>query len=312
MEITVVIQSIIIISLMILIGAIISRSFKFNEDTRGVFISLIVNVGMPCIILSSIFNVEMTGKKFQMLILVFCSSIIINLLGIGIGWMLANIFYKESRKKKEIALLSGLGNTGFIGIPLCAVLLGPEGALYAAIFDAGVDFTIWTFGVLILQKNKDFAIETFKSMINVPIIAIVVGLIISYFQYSPPALVINLVNQLAAIAAPLAMFYLGILVMSLRGSAVKKSESKVWLPITSKLIVLPILVSILVTFITFDLIIIQVLIIQSMMPTLTLATILFAKYSADEEIGAVTTVLSTLLALFTIPLLIYLVNLFIL
>ncbi|MFJ7936701.1 AEC family transporter [Sporosarcina sp. NPDC096371] len=312
MEISVVVQSIVIISFMIIIGAFLSKSFTFNEDTRSVFISLIVNVAMPCIILSSIFNVEMNDNTFTMIILVFCLSILINLAGIGLGWLLSVIFYRKSTKKRELALLSGLGNTGFIGIPLCAVLLGPEGALYAAIFDAGVDFTIWTVGVLMLQKKRSFGIQTFKSMINIPIIAIVVGLTVSYFHYSPPSIMISLVDQLAALAAPLAMFYIGILVMTLKGSKVKESGTKVWLPITVKLLLLPGVVAILITFLHLDLAIVQTVLIQSMMPTLTLASILFAKYSADEDIGAITTVLSTVLALLTIPLMIYLVNVFVL
>ncbi|WP_391117647.1 AEC family transporter [Psychrobacillus sp. L3] len=312
MEITQVIQSITIISIMITIGAIISKTFRINEDTRKVFISIIVNVAMPCIILSSIFHVEMNEKRFKMIMLVFCLSVIINIIGIGLGWVFSGVFYRSSTNRKELALLSGLGNTGFIGIPLCAVLLGPEGALYAAIFDAGVDFTIWTLGVFMLQNKKSFSIQTFKSMINIPIIAIIGGLVISYVQFKPPTLIIDLVDQLSKLAAPLAMFYIGILVMTLQRSKVKSSRTKIWLPITTKLLILPGIVALIILYIKLPLSIVQVILIQSMMPTLTLASILFAKYYADEDIGAITTVVSTLVALLTIPFMIFLMNIFVL
>ncbi|WP_342514575.1 AEC family transporter [Sporosarcina sp. FSL K6-1522] len=310
MELSIVIQSIAIISFMIVIGAVLSKSFQFNDDTRGVFISLIVNIAMPSIILSSIFNVKMDNDTFRTIILVFFVSILINVVGIGLGWVLSFIFYKKSKKHAELALLAGLGNTGFIGIPLCAVLIGPEGALYAAIFDAGVDFTIWTVGVLILQKNRSIELDTFKSMINIPLISIFVGLIVSYFHYSPPTLIINLVDQLAALAAPLAMFYIGILVMSIKFSRVKDNGLKVWIPISVKLLMLPALVAVLIGYFQLDMTIVQTVLIQSMMPTLTLASILFAKYSADEDMGAITTVLSTILALLTIPVMIYVLTYF--
>ncbi|OKL37869.1 AEC family transporter [Domibacillus mangrovi] len=312
MELNVVIQSIVIISLMIMIGAILSRTYHFNEDTRSVFISIIVNVAMPCIILSSIFHVEMNENTFKMIVFVFCLSILINAAGIGLGWLLSAVFYRHSTNNRELALLSGLGNTGFIGIPLCAVLFGPEGALYAAIFDAGVDFTIWTLGALMLQRNKLFDFRTVKSMINMPIIAIIGGLVIAYFHIKPPFLIINLVDQLAALAAPLAMFYIGMLVMTLKGTKVKECGSKVWLPLTTKLFILPALVALLMIFLKPEQTIAQTILVQSMMPTLTLASILFAKYSADEDIGAITTVLSTLFALLTIPIMIYLVNIYVL
>ena len=247
MEISIIIQSILVISLMVIIGAVVSRTFPLNGDTRSMLISLIVNVGMPCIILSSIFKVDIDEKMFKTILIVLVISVLINLLGISLGWLFASIFYKGSDNIRELSLLSGLGNTGFIGIPLCAVLFGAEGALYAAIFDAGVDITVWTIGVVMLQKKvKIFSWNTFRQIINIPVIAIVLGMTISYFQLKPPFIIESLVDQLAGIAAPLAMFYIGILIMTLKGGKVKNSRT-VWLPLTVKLILLPLLVALAVS-----------------------------------------------------------------
>ncbi|WP_432357056.1 AEC family transporter [Sporosarcina sp. UB5] len=309
-------HSIGIITLMITIGVILSRTFHFNEDTRNVFVSLIVNVGMPCIILSSILQVEIDGDLLQKILLVFILSIGINVLGIGIGYLFAVVFHKNVDRAKELAILSGLGNTGFIGIPLCAVLLGPEGALYAAMFDAGVDFTIWTVGALMLQKDRQIGLGMLRTMINPPIIAIIVGVSMALFNYRPPFLIQDLFDRLAAIAAPLAMFYIGIMMMNLfqtksvRG--LQRSRSTLWLPMTVKLILLPIFAVLIGKTLSLNLVMQQTLLIQAAMPTLTLSSILFAKYSADEEMGVITTIVSTLAALLTIPVMIYLLNLLVL
>lgn len=311
MEISIVFQSIVLIALMIFIGALLSKTFPFNDDTRKMFISLIVNVAMPSIILSSIFKVEMNQDIFKMIIIVFLISILINLTGIGLGSLLVGVFYKDSRKKSEVALLSGLGNTGFIGIPLCAVLLGPEGALFAAIFDAGVDFTIWTVGVFILQKDKKFTLGTLKAMVNIPTAAIVLGLTVAYFNIKAPVLFVQLTDQFATLAAPLAMFYIGVLIMTIQGAKVRQFRFKIWLPTIVKLVFLPLLTGVIIYSMNVEQLIKQTVLIQSMMPTLTLASILFAKYSADEDLGAITIVLSTIVALFTIPMMIYFMDLFI-
>ncbi|WP_206677961.1 hypothetical protein, partial [Salmonella enterica] len=79
----------------------------------------------------------------------------------------------------------------------------------AAIFDAGVDFTIWTVGVYIIQDNKKFNWRTLKQMINIPLIAIVVGLLSAAFSIQPPKIIIDVADSLAAFAVPLAMFYIG-------------------------------------------------------------------------------------------------------
>lgn len=98
--------------------------------------------------------------------------------------------------------------------------------------------------------------------------------------------------------------------MSIKFSRVKDNGLKVWIPISVKLLMLPALVAVLIGYFQLDMTIVQTVLIQSMMPTLTLASILFAKYSADEDMGAITTVLSTILALLTIPVMIYVLTYF--
>ncbi len=306
MEFSTVFESILMIAIMIVLGALLSRTFPFNSDTRKMFVSIIVNVAMPCIILSSIFKMDIDAGIFKKVLIVFGLSIIINLLGIGLGWLLAVL--GKMRHSREIAILSGLGNTGFIGIPLCAALLGPEGALLAAIFDAGVDVVIWTAGALMLQKNEGFAFRNLRSLINIPTAAIVAGLVIAYFNLKPPELIIRVTDSLAALATPLAMFYIGVLIMTLQPAKVRATGTQVGIPLLVKLIVMPLAVGLTVHWFPFDAVMMHALLIQSMMPTLTLASILFAKYSANEEMGALTTVLSTIVSLATIPMMLYLVT----
>lgn len=273
------------------------------------FISLIVNIAMPCMILSSIFKVDLHKGVFHSIAIVFGLSILINLIGIGLGWGLSILFKGDSTKKRELAILSGLGNTGFIGIPLCATLIGPIGALYAAIFDAGVDVVIWTVGVILLQKNRRFSFHTLKAMINFPTAAIVAGLTVAYFNVKPPSMIIHLTGQLSGLATPLAMFYIGMLISTLKRDKVRDKGNQLWIPLTVKLILLPLSVAVFIHFFDLNGKMIQTLLVQSMMPTITLASILFAKYSADEEMGALTTIISTIISLSTIPLMLYLINL---
>lgn len=308
MDMGAVFQTITLIGIFILIGALLTRTFPFNEDTRSLFISLIVNAAIPAIILSSIFNVEMSPERFKTIIFIFLIAVGINLFGMGLGYGLTVIFNRDSKRKSELAIVSGLGNTGFIGIPLCAVLFGPEGALYAAIFDAGVDFTIWTVGVFLLQEEKKFRFRMLKEMLNLPMMAIIFGLSAAFFQVKPPVLFIELFDYLAALAAPLAMFYIGTIMMNASRARVGRIARHLWVPIIVKLFIVPLSVAFVVLFIQMEVVVIQTILIQSMMPTITLASILFAMFQADEELGAVATVVSTLISLVTIPLMIYIVN----
>lgn len=308
MEFSVVFESIILIGLMILIGVALANFTPINDHTKKLYTMIIVNVAMPCIILSSIFKVEIDQEILKNIVIVFIFSLLINILGIAVGWFGASFSKKYKPYRREIALLSGLGNTGFIGIPLCATILGPEGALYAAIFDAGVDLVIWTVGVMILQKSTSFSFSTLKTMVNIPTIAIVLGLCFAFVNFRPPELFVNLSNHLAALASPLAMFYIGLLIRSIKKEQFIESRNKVSFPTIIKLVGLPLIVFVLLQVIDMDLTISQTILIQAMMPVLTLASILFTKYGANDKYGAITTVTSTIISLISIPVLIYLLT----
>lgn len=310
MEISAVFHSISLIAILIIIGAIAARFFLFNNDSKQLFIILITNVGMPAIILSSIFNVEIDSNKFKTMMLIFLASIIINLIGLTLGFLATHIFKRNSKRKVEVAILSAFGNTGFIGIPLCTVLFGPEGALYAAIFDAGVDFTIWTVGVYFLQKERSFNIKLLRGMINIPLLAIIIGLIIAAIGIEMPVIIIDLADMLAAFAVPLAMFFIGSIVSNFQQSHMNITYFEIVIPIAIKLIVLPIIVILTLINTTLPELIIYILIIQSLMPALTLSSILFAKYSKDDKFGALITIATTVLSLLIIPIMLYFVNAF--
>ena len=70
--------------------------------------------------------------------------------------LLAYLFGFRSLKARKMAILAGIGNTGFIGIPLCAQIFGPTGGLLAAIFDAGLDVVVFTLVIMFLQQGEKF------------------------------------------------------------------------------------------------------------------------------------------------------------
>lgn len=307
MDIAVVYQSIFLIALLIILGAITAREYRLNRDTRQMYMTLIIKVAMPSIILSSIFKVDIDDKIIKILAIIFFISILINLFGLALGFVISTIFRLHT-KRIEITILSAFGNTGFIGIPLCAVLFGPEGALYAAIFDAGVDFTIWTFGVFIIQRNRSFTFKTFKGMINIPLLAIIIGLLIALFKIPLPEILLDLSDSLASFAVPLAMFYIGATMNQYKSFSKNISYIELIIPVLVKLVILPLLVVTFVIYFKLNELISYILIVQSMMPALTLSSILFAKHARDENFGAFVTVLSTAMSLLTIPVILYLLN----
>ncbi len=301
MEMNTLIQSILVMAAIIGIGAAIGCRQPLAADSRQLLITIIVNVAMPCIILDGVFQTPIDDRLMLQIFAIFAVSVLLNCLGILIGWLGARTLPLSAKKRRELAILSGLGNTGFIGLPLCAALFGPKGAVLAAVFDAGLDFVMWTVAVMMLQEKGTFSLKGLKAMVNIPMIAIVVGLGFAMSGLTPPEPVKQLAAALARLASPLAMLYIGMLLPLLLRSKPQVSLPLLGVPITFKLFVLPLSAALLLSVLHVDAEITRVAVVQVAMPTVAMASILFARYAADEEMGAMTTVFSTLLALLTIP-----------
>jgi malate permease and related proteins len=301
MEMNTLLQSILLMAVIIGIGAVIGYRQPLAADSRQLMITIIVNVAMPCIILDGVFQTPIDDRLMLQIFVIFTVSVLLNCLGILIGWLGARTLPLSAKKRRELAILSGLGNTGFIGLPLCAALFGPKGALLAAVFDAGLDFVMWTVAVMMLQEKGAFSLKGLKAMVNIPMMAIVVGLASAMTGLTPPEPVKQLAGTLAKLASPLAMMYIGMLLPLLLRNKPQVSLPLLGVPITFKLFVFPLSAALLLSVLHVDAEITRVAVVQVAMPTLAMASILFARYAADEEMGAMTTVFSTLLALLTIP-----------
>lgn len=301
MEMAPVLSSILVMGVIVGIGAIIGKKLPLTADSRKLMIMLIVNVAMPCIILDGIFQLPIDRALLTQIFVIFAIAILFTCIGILLGWIGAKACKVPDKEARQLAILSGCGNTGFIGLPLCAALFGAKGALLAAVFDAGLDFTIWTVGVMLLQEKRKLTLSGLKELVNIPMFAIAGGLLIAVLGLEPPVIVKQLTGSLAKLASPLAMIYIGMLIPVLLHNKKRVTLPMLGLPLAMKLIVFPLVTASLLFFFAIDQELAHVTLIQTAMPTIAMASILFARYAADEEMGAMTTVFSTLLGLLTIP-----------
>lgn len=309
MEITTVLSSVGIMAIIIVIGTVIGKVYLVTDESKKLLVLIIINIALPSIILNGVFSIEMNDLILSKILSIFFMSIIFNAIGIGLGWISAVIFGFRKMNARKIAVLAGLGNTGFIGIPVCASLFGPMGGLLAAIFDAGLDVIVFTLVVVLLNKDGRFALSGLKAMINIPIIAIIVGLTVAIIGYEPPSLVKNVAATLASLAAPLAMLYIGLLIATFFKKKKVFSVRFISISLLMKLLVFPSIMIVVLQVIPVTEDLKLVTLVQLSMPTFMLATILFARYDQDEEKAVMTTVYSTIFSLITIPLIVYLATL---
>ena len=301
-------SSVSIMGAMVLIGTLLRRNYAFTPDVQRMLITLIVNIGLPSIILASIFNFELDSDLLTLVFLTFGLSVALNITGIVIARSIARLRGVPKAAANEIAITATLGNTAFIGIPLCAILLGAKGALLAAVFDAGLDFVMWTVAVFLLQSGQTFSLKSLRAMINIPMMAIVTGMTLGLLQFEASDFLKQLTKTLAAIASPLGMIYIGLLVPDLWHKLRTLKFGRLSFGIIFKIIIFPLGVLGILLMLPIDSLVAKVIIIQATMPTLTLASVLFQRYDADVNFGTAMTIVSVILSLITIPLMVYLAS----
>ena len=283
------------------IGIGLAKRIPFEGEVRHFLGTVIVNVALPCIVLYSIFQLPIDRALLPQIGIVFGLSVGLNAFGMLLGWAVGRCTGAGSKRSRELAVLSGLGNSGFLGIPLTASLLGPKGALMAAVFDAGVGVAIWSVAVLLLQDRRVSFRSTVKSLVNIPLLAIAIGILFVVSNAKPPAVVIQLTQMLSALTGPLALFYIGMLIRTIAGKQEKVKPAELIAPIVIKLAIFPLVSLLVLAYLELDPTTAQAVLLQTAMPTLTLSTILFARYRANEGLATWTAAASTLLSLITMP-----------
>ncbi|GAB2535414.1 AEC family transporter [Gracilibacillus alcaliphilus] len=302
MSITTVSLTVCMMGIIILLGVIIARRIQITFEAKQLFMSVIINIAVPCIILNGVFNTEINDTLLMQVLKIFLISVIFNLLAIGFALISAKILDISLAKAKQLALLSAIGNTGFIGIPLCAAIFGPVGGLLAAVFDAGLDVVVFSVGIYLLQNQGGFQWRHLKSLINMPLFAVSFGLLFAASGLDAPALLKELTAMLSGLAAPLAMLYIGFLLLPFFQRKQALYYPTLWLPLLLKLLVIPISTIVVLSILPLDMMIKQLLVLLTCMPTFTLASVLFSRYTSNEQQVVITTVTSTILSLATIPL----------
>ena len=241
MDYSILFLTIIKLAVLLGIGVWLTSKIPLTKDIKSFLIFVIINIALPAIILNGFFQVEINDSLLKQMIIIFVFSICFIIFGLITGWFFSKLIGLEPLKTRETAFLSTFGNTGLIGIPLCASIFGAKGAVFAAVFDAGMSLMLWTVGILFIQGKKKVTLQNFISMISAPNIAVFIGLTIVLLKIDPGYFIKDVAATLAGVASPLAMIYIGMLTMTIIKEKRRISAKLVSIPVSFKLLVFPLI-----------------------------------------------------------------------
>ena len=317
MNFSIIVQQILILGFLAVIGVIATKLKVITEEIKNSIATLVFNITLPALIISSVSHVELNREILFNSLLVFIAS--------HIGIVLLYITGKVSRKMLRIGGKKGnihvihtmLGNVAFLGYPLFSALFpGGEGLLYAVIFHLTQDIYIWTVGVFEFNNTGNLKFkESLKHLVNPNTISFAIGILMLTFGIKFPDYLYNPVAGLGKTTIYLAMLYIGaVLARNPMITAFKKPE--IYLLIFNKMLLIPFVLLLLINAASLILglqignIAKTVVVMQTAMPCMAMVVVLAKKFGSDDIHATENLFLSTILSLATLPLLYFLINIF--
>lgn len=179
------------------LGAWLSVKTTYLDDPN--LPRLIVNVGMPCLLLHSMLggHVDFLGmgklvaaSALALAGMVLVSLVVIKLVGVRTRYFLPVLVNP---------------NTGNLGIPIAMSLLGEQGLAGAVIISSIIEISHFTLGIGCMSGTY----SPKRLLANPPVIALAIGGILSGFHVPIPHFVLQAFDLLGAITVPVMLLMLG-------------------------------------------------------------------------------------------------------
>ncbi len=294
-------NQIIILFILILTGFIIRQVKVVDTEFINNLATFIIYVTLPALIINSM-NYDFSVELLINVAITFVITCLVYLLMLLVANLVIKPFDIKESKANIYRFLIVFANVGFMGYPITYVLFASEGVFLASIYNLVFTIMIWSVGIIIISSN-DRSVKHFnyKDLLNPGMIAITIGFSLFLAPFSLPGSVVEALEILGDATIPLAMIVVGAKLTEVKIISIFY-DLKLWLVALLRLIILPMIVFLLLSFLPIDEIVSGVIVILTAMPAATNTTIFAQEFGGDDSLGAKGIFLTTLLAIITLPL----------
>ena len=299
MDIMVVFQTMLKLFLLLVLGFVLFKCHIFDEYTNKKISALIVNVASPMLIISSIAGVE--GSNKSIVFLMIGAGILIYIGFIILGKIINRLFPFPKKDWPVYECMVVFANTGFMGYPVLLDVFGQEAVFYASLIHMAFNFFVYTYAIMCLTKGDDSEFKlNFKQLLTPGIILIFVGIFIYLFDIQLPSVLMDTINSVGSLTAPLSMMMIG---SSLAVYPIKDSftDWRSYVFAFVRLMIVPFVTMIMCRLLHIDAYYANITIITNAMPVGSMVLMLATQYNANVKIVTRNIVVSTLLSVITIP-----------
>lgn len=272
---------------------------EFNRFTSPV----LTNVLLPATILKSMMGLNVSLGSDELFYVIALFFIMMGVAGC-IGVIASRALKCSVDDRGVILCVIMYMNISFVGFPLVESYYGSEGMLFACLSCVPMNILMFSAGVAAISGDKTDGMKL-KQILNVPLVATLVGVVFMAMNFRIPEVVIETIHSLANATVPVSMIILG---SSLAAIPFKSAfnDFRIYVVAAMRLIICPVATYLLLKLFVKDEVLLGTITILASTPVAVLMTPLCVQYGRDDQLPSKSIFISTLLSVFTMPLIIWL------
>lgn len=300
-------SKVLVVFIYIGVGFIANRLKVLPEESVKHFISLVMGITVPCLVISSITGQDLNGDMYRNTILtLLLTTLVLIVTAFATTFVSDRIFpWKDQQDRNVLASAMTGCNAGFMGLPIASAVFGELVFYYLVIQNIANNLYLFVMSLAQLhhresEKSSKSLSEKLKPLVNPTSVATIVSLIMLFAGIHLPEYAIDIVTTLGDITIPLSMILVGV---QLGGADFKKLIADKALLITSvmKLIAVPALALLILTPMPVDPVVKLTVLLGMCFPSAVIGVAVAAQENKNSQLMAEAVAITTLLSLITLP-----------
>ena len=297
-------EQIIQLFLMIFMGFLIVKAKLLNSEDSKILSIIVLYLIIPCVIINA-FQVDYTPQTVKGLLIALVGSVMTQVILLIVVSILGRVFHLN---EVEVASIY-YSNSGNLIVPIVMFILGKEWVLYGCVFMSVQLVFIWTHCKKIISRESTY--DWRKIVLNINMISIAIGIVLFLTRIHLPAIINNTLSAVGSMIGPASMIVTGMLFAGMDFKQIFANK-RVYFVSFFRLIIVPVIALFLIkcsqlsTFSSNGNKLMLIVFLAIITPSASTVTQMCQVYENDSQYASAINVVTTLLAIVTMPLMVML------
>ena len=299
MDILPIFNQMMVLLLLLIVGVVCAKTKVIDKEGNRRLTKFAVAVCQCGMILSSVINSEL-GLSGGEIAVIFFSGWAMYAVLVVIAFTVRAFLKKKPDVRGVFAFMTMFGNVGFMGFPVVGAIFGEKAVFCAALYNIPFNVLCYTVGILLIRQGGEKIKFDWKSLINAPLVASVIAILLLIIDIRFPQPVDEAVSMLGDMIVPLSMVIIGASLgdMKLRDTF---ADWRSYVFSFFRLLIVPVIMNLVMRPFMKDPMLLGMPTVLAGMPVAALSVMLTIEHGGDERLASKTVFISTLFSVLTIP-----------